>query len=121
MAAWFIDIPIEFVVRAAVNAYRNRGVQEWPQVEGKVKSSDCPLKSAGCPLVRIEYEYQSNGETFLGMHTKAFMTRRAAEAYTQLLPPEKAVKIRVKPGDTSVSVMLDEDQAGLSAAIRHLP
>lgn len=121
MGGWFLDIVAEYLYRLVVSFFKIRHARRWPLATAEITDSNCPPVGYGCPVAEVYYKYVVEGETYTATHEKGFLFRSSGEHYTRLLAPGKQIVIRIEPNHPSVSFVLDTDQEGVSAAIRHLP
>jgi len=104
MAGFFLDIIIEYLIRAMGRAIKRRRSRDWPTVRATVTSSECP-KSSGCNLTEVFYLYRFNGERYAGRDKKPFWFSVNAEIYIRDFPPGTEITVRVKPNDPKVSIV----------------
>jgi hypothetical protein len=99
--------------------YRRRWQQfraeDWPPVEGIFVLGEGEVvtmrrgssKTIAGYEARLYYEYQCSGEQD-GIYAQFFPTKAEAEAFLKILQGQK-VPVRVKPGKSSKSCILDRD------------
>jgi hypothetical protein len=64
----------------------------------------CHLDKSTNTTVRVDFEYAMNGEKYAESFEKPFLVDSSAQVYAEQFPKGAAFKIRVKPGNPSVSI-----------------
>jgi hypothetical protein len=85
----------------AMKLFRSRN---WPIVKATVLSAECPHASYGCTVATINYEYTINGEKYGAACEKPFILRDSVADYAAQFVKGMDLKVRVKPGNPTVSV-----------------
>lgn len=103
-----IDIFLGYLVRAFSNWWKTLGSKRWPLVEAVVTAH--PIKSDGFGGTKVDvvYSYRFQDERYTGMHTEPCVGSESE--YMQRFPRRRSVRVRVKPGEPDVSVLLDDNQ-----------
>lgn len=104
MAGFFLEVIVEYLIRALGRAIKRRRSRAWPTVSATVTSSECP-KNSGCNLAEVSYLYRFNGERYAGRDKKPFWFSVNAEIYIRDFPPGTEITVRVKPKDPEVSIV----------------
>jgi hypothetical protein len=104
MAGFFLDVIVEYLIRAIGRAIKRRRSRDWPTTKATVVSSRCN-KTSSCNLTEVIYTYRSNGEPYSGMDKKPFWFSSNAEIYISDLPPGTEFTVRVKPNHPEVSIV----------------
>ncbi len=58
----------------------------------------------GCTVANIDYEYMVDGVGYVGWYEKPFLVHASGVAYAESLVKGEDFKVRLKPGDPSVSL-----------------
>ena len=74
-----------------------------------VTSSSCDA-TYRCAVAEVTYVYNYGGEPFTGLHREPCILSGSAEEYVARFPTGGNVVVRVKPGETDVSIVRDDDQ-----------
>ena len=90
-----------------IQLFRSYQAKSWPSVEAKVTSAQ---KGHGaCTTVEITYKYRIDGELYTGAHTEPFLFASSADCYLEECSPGSQIVVRVKPGESELSVVRDRD------------
>jgi hypothetical protein len=103
MGGFFLDIIVEYLIRAIGRATKRRWSRDWPTTKATVVSSN--HKTSSCNLTEVVYAYRFNGERYSGMNKKPFWFSIHAEIYIRDLPPGTEFIVRVKPNHPEVSIV----------------
>ena len=106
MGGLFIDLFIEYLIRVTLRGMNLLRSHRWPITKGTVlgaKSSGFP--AVGCPVATVDYEYAVDGVKYADSYNKPFISSGSAAAYADLFIKGADIKVRLKPGDPSVSVL----------------
>jgi hypothetical protein len=104
MPGWFLDIFVEYLFRVSVRAVKLLRSRSWPVTKGTVLSADCPRASYGCTVATVYYEYIVDGKKYEAAYEKPFILRDSGAEYAGQFVAGLELKVRLKPGDPSVSV-----------------
>ena len=103
MGGLFIDIYIVYLLRILIRAFNLLRSRSWPITSGVVLSADCPGDSL-YPLAFVTYEYIVSGEKYGGWYEKPFLLSESAAGYARKFVKGADFRVRVKPGDRSISI-----------------
>lgn len=117
MGGLVIDIYVEFLYRLVVSLLKRHRSSNWPRAEAEVMSSQCPQATYGCDVAEIYYKYRINGELYVGIHEKGFVSNSSRMDYADKFPTGRKIIVRVKSEDPSVSILQDEDQPKAALAV----
>ena len=87
----------------AVKRFRGR---HWPVRDARVMSTEYENGSVGWHLVTVYYEYRINGERWGTWQTRPFVAESSAKNYQKALPENAQLKVRVKPSDPNIAVLI---------------
>ena len=104
MAGWFLDVLVEYLLRISARAVKLMRSLKWPVIDGTILSADCQDVSYGCPVASIYYEYIYDGMSYADCYKKPFLVHASGVAYAELFLKGTNIKLRLKPGEPSVSV-----------------
>jgi hypothetical protein len=104
MGGWFLDIFVEYLFRVSVRAVNLLRSRRWPVAKGTVLSADCPRALYGCTVVTVYYEYVVDGKKYGAAYEKPFIWHDSGAEYASQFAVGLELKVRMKPGDPSVSV-----------------
>jgi hypothetical protein len=104
MAGWFADILVEYLFRVLVRGIQLLRSHSWPITKGTILGAACPEASYGCPVANIDYEYIIDGVKYADCYKKPFLVHASGVAYADLFVKGADFKVRLKPGDPSVSI-----------------
>lgn len=104
MAGWFLDIFVEYLFRVSLRAAKLLRSRTWPFAKGTVLSADCPRASYGCTVATVYYEYIVEGKKYSATYEKPFIWHDSGAEYAGQFAKGLELKVRLKPGDPSVSV-----------------
>jgi len=105
---WLFELLISlvfFLVRTAVHGAQLFRGREWRVMDGTVLSATFE-DTFGCPIVTIIYEYPINGERYGAWSGLPFILKGSAKKYASKMTKGAAVKVRVKPSDPTVAVLI---------------
>jgi hypothetical protein len=101
-----LDVLIEFLIRCIANIVRDLSSYRWnttrPRIIGANKEGG---STAGSTMVRVQYRYKFDGETYLGTHKEPFLLG-GEQNYLRKFPVESEVSIRVNPADPFKSFLV---------------
>lgn len=112
-----IDIYVEFLYRLVLSLLKRHRSSNWPRAEAEVMSAECPQATYGCAVAEVYYKYRINGELYVGIHEKGFITNSSGRDYTDEFPIGRKIIVRLKPEGPSVSILQDEDQPKAAFAV----
>jgi hypothetical protein len=104
MGGLIADIYIEYLFRMILHGIRLIRSRNWPSVNGKILSSQCPKAGYGCDVATVTYEYLVDGAKFYGSFDKPFVLHSSGEDYADSLKKTMPIRLRVKPDDPSISI-----------------
>ena len=98
------DIFVENVFRVGVRAIKLLRSHSWPIQIATVLSASCEQPSHGCPVADVDYEYVVDGVKYGDSYAKPFLWHGSGVEYAGSFVKGQEFKVRLKPGDPSVSV-----------------
>jgi hypothetical protein len=108
---YFIDYSTT-LFRVLARSLRVRRSRGWRETTATVAGANCRSSSSSpCAVVEIVYTYPSDEGLCGGADEKPFFLKSSAERYACQFTRGDSLVIRVKPGDTEISVVRDEDQS----------
>lgn len=96
----WIDVPIVYLIRALIRAAKVLRGHGWPASKATVMSATAEDKKG-----LVYYQYFVNGENYADVDAKPFLWPGSAELYVRRFQRGDELRVRVKPGDPSVSVL----------------
>jgi hypothetical protein len=104
---FYLDVLVEFVIRAITRGVRLLRSRHWPFVLGSATSAEIYPSGVGCAKATVKYEYNFDGENFVGAYKKPFLWTASAKKYADEHTEHSRFGVRVKPGRPSISVPWD--------------
>lgn len=104
MAGLVLNVFVEYFFRVlgrAISLLRSHG---WPLQKGTALSARCQQASFGCTLADVDYEYVVDGVKYGDSYAKPFLWQESGVDYAESFVKGQEFKVRLKPGDPSVSV-----------------
>jgi hypothetical protein len=108
-----LDYYVVFLVKLLIRAIKMRGNSKWPVTTATVTSTDPLYGGTGYPTAAVAYSYEVDGSSFEGTNQKPFVLLGSAKRYVTHFPTQSQIKIRVKPGNPSTTVIRNQDQPSL--------
>ena len=105
MVGWYFDVFVGFLIRIVIRFVKLRSSAEWPVEKGTILTATCPAAVYGGPIAELVYTYIHKGESYSGLHRKAFMLKTSAESYVSKIVIGSQIAVRVKPADPENSVV----------------
>jgi hypothetical protein len=96
---FFIDVIVIYVVRVLLRATKLLRGWNWPVSAATVMSAVTEGKSG-----QIYYQYFVDGQNYADVDEKPFLLPGQADSYVRKFRRGDLLKVRVKPGNPSVSV-----------------
>jgi hypothetical protein len=106
MAAWFLDIFIEYIFRVSFRAANLMRSRNWPVITATISSADCPHAGYGCTVATVYYEYIVRGEKYGDTFKKPFISYESGAVYAAQFVKGADFKIRVRPHEPTISIPL---------------
>lgn len=103
MGGLVIDIYVEYLVRIIINLNHKWKSRNWPTITASVTGSDCPRSVYGCHVADVYYEYEFDGEPYVGSVQVPFIYSRSGEDYVRRFPPKSSISLRVNPQNPAKS------------------
>ena len=104
MAGLFLDILVEYLFRVSVRTIKLLRSHSWPTQKATVLGASCPQHSYGCTVAEVDYEYVVDGVNYANSYAKPFLSHGSGVDYAESFVKGQDFKVRLKPGDQSVSV-----------------
>ncbi len=78
MGGFFIDVYIEYLVRAIIRTIQLFRSRSWSVVPATVLSAECELGGPlGCAIATVYYEYIADGQKYGSWYSRPFINPRA--------------------------------------------
>jgi hypothetical protein len=104
----FIVSCVVYVLQELVRGVKLLRSREWPIITGTVLSAECPPTIwVFCSVCTIYYAYKVRGESFGDTYNKPFFSKEAGKEYADQFIKGADLKVRVKPGDPTRSVVVE--------------
>jgi hypothetical protein len=110
MGGWFLDVYVAYLFKLSARMLRRWRSRTWPLTVATVASARSSRGAFGCSTVEVIYTYSIEGHTFGGASEKPFISPTSADNYAARFPVGSSLVIRLKPADSTISVVCDKDQ-----------
>jgi hypothetical protein len=104
MGGLFLDIFVEYFFRVLGRGISLVRSHRWRVIKGTVLSASCEHGGLGCTVAEVDYEYVVDGAKYGSTYSKPFLSQGSGEYYAQSFVKGQEFKVRVKPGEPSVSI-----------------
>jgi hypothetical protein len=112
-AGLVLDYYVVFLIKLLIRVIKMRGSSKWPVTIATVTDTNPFYGGKGYPTAEVAYSYEADGNSLEGQNTKPFVALDSAERYVTHFPLQSQIKIRVKPGSPSTTVIRNQDQPSL--------
>jgi hypothetical protein len=118
MVGLVLDVYVEYLVRVLMRLVQVVRSNSWPIVSGKIHAAVFHQKTGlGCDSVEIFYEYNLDGQVYVGSYKNPFISPVLAERYVARFPKGTELLLRVKPGEPAKSLMYKQVSVRLHAGV----
>jgi hypothetical protein len=104
MGGLVLDILVECLFWVCIRTVKLLRSHSWPRQKATVLSASCPEHSCGCTVAEVDYEYVVDGVKYADSVAKPFLWHGSGVEYPESFVKGQDFKVRLKPGDPSVSV-----------------
>jgi hypothetical protein len=113
MGGLVLDYYVVYLVKLLIRVIKMRGSSKWPVTIATITDTDPFYGDKAYPTAEVAYSYEVDGSPFEGSDKKPFVLLDSAKGYVTHFRPQSQVKIRVKPGNPSTTVIRNQDQPSL--------
>ena len=106
MVGRHFDVLMGYSIQTLIRLARRHRSVGWPVERALVASATYLQAAYGGPLARIDYAYSYKGETYSGIHTKAFLLTESAKRYAGQFVLGAQIPVRVNPTEPETSVVV---------------
>jgi hypothetical protein len=97
MGGMFADVFVIYLSKSIVRLFLFFESWRWKRVPASVLDCIAPDPGIGCPLVKIHYQVNSNGDSWAVREEMPFISARDARRYAEKFAENCTINVRVNP------------------------